>query len=41
MSGCGGVSENSPRLIDLNIWPPAGRTVWDGLGGDTLLEGVC
>lgn len=29
------------RLIFLNIWSPVGETVWEGLGGMVLLEGVC
>ena len=29
------------RLVYLNAWFPAGRTVWEGLGGVALLKEVC
>lgn len=40
---CGGLHENdSHRLIYLNAWPTAGRTVWEGLGDAVVsLEEVC
>lgn len=38
---CGNLDENSPyRLIYLNAWSLAGRTIWGGLGGVALLEEV-
>lgn len=36
-----GLSENGlHRLIHLNIWSPAGGTVWEGTANVTLLEEV-
>lgn len=36
-----GLSENGlHRLIHLNIWSPAGGTVWEGIANVTLLEEV-
>lgn len=40
--GPGGLNENGPyRLIYLNVWFLVSGTVWEGLGGVTLLEVVC
>jgi hypothetical protein len=39
---CGGLNENGlHRLIFLNIWSPVSGTVWECLGGLTLLVDVC
>lgn len=38
----GSLNKNGPRrLIYLNTWSSVGETVWEGLGGMVLLEGVC
>jgi hypothetical protein len=34
-----GLNENGPdKLVYLNTWSPVGRTVWEELGGMSLLE---
>jgi hypothetical protein len=39
---CGGVNKNvSYQLTYLNAWCSVGGSVWEGLGGMTLLEEVC
>lgn len=37
-----GLNENdSHRLLYLNVWAPAGGTVWERLEGMALLEEIC
>lgn len=39
---CSGLNKNGPqRLMYLNTWSPVSGSVWEGLGGGSLLEEVC
>lgn len=34
---CDGGVRMSPRLLDLNVWSPAGGAIWEGLGAMAVL----
>lgn len=40
-SRCGLKKNDLNRLKDSNTWIPVNETIWEGLGGMVLLEGVC
>lgn len=38
---CGGLNEILQQVQEVDAWSPVGGTIWEGLEGVALLEGVC